>query len=222
MDTGLPIPGTVLSRLSRTWRFSTKNPDNTMAVIPVIGVERDFGCCGAPQSPKSTRLTFVVEVVCSVAKLPDPGPEASRQLHRWEFDGNGRENLVGKWESDRISRKPAPGLGWPHGDLRVSPPVRTRVCCPPRASPIRSSVSARILASSLDAATSRPTLTPGRPRDRVRVASEGGHGPEDLPVGRERPDDRAAAGRAHVGAGFAPSDHPLAVHQEQPGVLVGQ
>ena len=67
-----------------------------------------------------------------------------------------------------------------------------------------------------------PYADAGRPRDRVRVASEGGHGPEDLPVGRERPDDRAAAGRAHVGAGFAPSDHPLAVHQEQPGVLVGQ
>lgn len=52
----------------------------------------------------------------------------------------------------------------------------------------------------------------GRRWDWVRVASEGGHGPEDLPVGRERPDDRAVAGRAHVGADFAPSDHPLAVH----------
>jgi len=40
--------------------------------------------------------------------------------NRWEFSGNQRENLVGKWESDRISPKPAPGPGWPHGDLRAS------------------------------------------------------------------------------------------------------
>ena len=28
-----------------------------------VYVECDFGCCGGPQSPKSTRLTFVVEGV---------------------------------------------------------------------------------------------------------------------------------------------------------------
>src|SRR5258708_38679537 len=29
--------------------------------------------------------------------------------NRWEFGGNGRENVVGKWESDRFSRKPSAG-----------------------------------------------------------------------------------------------------------------
>jgi hypothetical protein len=32
------------------------------AVILVIGVERDFGSCGGPQSPKSTHLTLQVDV----------------------------------------------------------------------------------------------------------------------------------------------------------------
>jgi hypothetical protein len=48
---GLPIPRAVLISWSRTWRFSTRNPDNIVAVIPVIGVELDFGrCAGAMQN----------------------------------------------------------------------------------------------------------------------------------------------------------------------------
>jgi len=54
------------------------------------------------------------------ANLPDPVPETSRQLQQVGIGGNGRENLAGKWESDRIPRKPAPGPGWLHGHLKTS------------------------------------------------------------------------------------------------------
>ena len=50
-------------------------------------MECDFGCCRGPQSLKSTRLSFLVQVV-RPPKLPDPVSEICHQLQqvgiRWE------------------------------------------------------------------------------------------------------------------------------------------
>ena len=45
--------------------FSVRaSSDNTFAVIPLYGVESAISVvAGGPQSPKSTRLTFMIEVV---------------------------------------------------------------------------------------------------------------------------------------------------------------
>src|SRR6266849_7740113 len=60
---GLPIPSTVLNRVASKLLSGLQQQvplsDNTLAVIPVCAI---FVCEG-PQSPKTTRLTFEVDVV---------------------------------------------------------------------------------------------------------------------------------------------------------------
>ena len=81
--------------------------DNTFAVIPVHG-ERSAIWVVAGARNHQNRLVSPSWSRSSDrgANLPDPVPETSHQPNSWEFGGNGGENLVGKSESDRISRKP--------------------------------------------------------------------------------------------------------------------
>src|SRR6266566_3347727 len=71
-------------------------------------MECDFGDCGGPAiteiglaSPSWLRSSDRRRSCPILSQKP---PTSS---NRWEFSGKGRENLVGKWEADWISGKPA-------------------------------------------------------------------------------------------------------------------
>jgi hypothetical protein len=104
---------------------ATTAASNTAYLSFVLGT--DFGGCKGLQSPISKMLSFEVDLITEIdsphlrrggrltGDLPDLSQKRFTSVKRWEFCGNRRENLVGKWESDRIPPEPAPGPGWADG-----------------------------------------------------------------------------------------------------------
>ena len=80
------------------------SPDNTLAVIPVSAIS--VVARPAITAIDSPHLRGGGRVIGEPAPILPGDPTG---WNMWDFGGNRRENLVGKWEWDRISPKPAPG-----------------------------------------------------------------------------------------------------------------